>query len=162
MVDVSAVALHTLLTALVGPAHLVRELQATRGQLIGDDNPINVLINEYNHALAAHGGATDVNDARTQSDAPRLQTLLDAADHHGNDAGDPDHTVGDLQELLRAAWKSMTPAQRDGLLASAEAKAVLEWGSAAPSRCSDCGNQADSVLLCPDGAEVCAACEHRH
>lgn len=45
---VSKEALYKVLTALNGPAHYVRELQVTRGPLIGDDNPINILVKEYN------------------------------------------------------------------------------------------------------------------
>ena len=45
-VDVEA--LGKVLEALNGPGHLIRELQATRGPLVGDDNPINILTDEYN------------------------------------------------------------------------------------------------------------------
>jgi hypothetical protein len=43
---------------------------------------------------------------------PDLDDLFGAADAHAAEAGDPDHAVGDLQEILRAAWRVMTPAQR--------------------------------------------------
>ena len=48
-VTVSKKALEQLLCAVNGPAHYVRELQATRN-LPGADttNPINILINEFN------------------------------------------------------------------------------------------------------------------
>ena len=42
-------ALRRVLEALVGPPHLIRELQVTRGPLVGDDNPINILIENYNN-----------------------------------------------------------------------------------------------------------------
>lgn len=48
-IEVSANALYSVLNALNGPAHLIRELQATLS--LGDldaDNPINVLTNQYN------------------------------------------------------------------------------------------------------------------
>lgn len=46
-VTVNAKALRDLLAAIIGPGHLIRELQTTRGQ---QDNPINLLIAEYNAA----------------------------------------------------------------------------------------------------------------
>lgn len=46
------------------------------------------------------------------SDRPALEVLFDAADAHAVAAGEPDHVVGDLQEILRAAWRIMTPRQR--------------------------------------------------
>lgn len=48
-ITVNMEALGRVLEALNGPWHLIRELQATRGPLVGDDNPINILINEYNN-----------------------------------------------------------------------------------------------------------------
>lgn len=53
-VTVSAEALRQVLMALNGPAHYIRELQVTRGPLVGDDNPINILVEEYNAAVKAH------------------------------------------------------------------------------------------------------------
>lgn len=50
-ITVSADALQAVLKALVGPGHLVRELQATRGPLTGELNPINILIDEFNAAV---------------------------------------------------------------------------------------------------------------
>jgi hypothetical protein len=47
-VSVSAKAIHELLTALNGPSHLVRELQALRNPPFGAENPINILIEEFN------------------------------------------------------------------------------------------------------------------
>lgn len=49
-ITVNAQALGELLGALVGPPHLMRELQVTRGPLVGKDNPINILVAEYNAA----------------------------------------------------------------------------------------------------------------
>lgn len=50
---VSADALKQLLAALNGPPHYICELQVTRGPLplIGNDNPINILIDNYNEQL---------------------------------------------------------------------------------------------------------------
>lgn len=48
MVSVDPGALYALLSALSGPPHRVRELQATRG-LPGDQmNPIDKLVEQYN------------------------------------------------------------------------------------------------------------------
>jgi hypothetical protein len=52
-VAVDAKALHAVLSALIGPAHLIRELQATREpEELFADNPINVLIKQYNAAVS--------------------------------------------------------------------------------------------------------------
>lgn len=45
---VSSKALFELLSALHGPAHLIAELQVLRKPPFGDDNPINILSQEYN------------------------------------------------------------------------------------------------------------------
>ena len=47
-VTVSADALRQLLEALNGPGYLIRELQYTRNIPIGEPNPIDVLVGEYN------------------------------------------------------------------------------------------------------------------
>ena len=52
-VTVNAKALKEVLEALNGPGHYIRELQATRS-LPGNDNPINILIEEYNSAIEAY------------------------------------------------------------------------------------------------------------
>jgi hypothetical protein len=46
-----------------------------------------------------------------------LEDYLTAARQHGADE-DPDHEVGDLQDLLRAAWSLMSPEQRSALMRS--------------------------------------------
>jgi hypothetical protein len=51
---VNADNLRRVLEALNGPSHLIRELQATRGPLVGDDNPINLLMEDYNKAATLH------------------------------------------------------------------------------------------------------------
>jgi hypothetical protein len=53
-VTVSAEALSDLLDALNGPSHHIRELQATRGPLVGDKNPINILVEEWNKNVEAY------------------------------------------------------------------------------------------------------------
>ena len=48
MMEVDMKALGEVLRALVGPGHLIRELQVTRGSQISDSNPIDLLIKQYN------------------------------------------------------------------------------------------------------------------
>ena len=49
-VTVNAEALRQVLQSLIGPSHLIRELQYTRG-IPGDENPIDMLIREYNEQV---------------------------------------------------------------------------------------------------------------
>lgn len=93
-----------------------------------------------------------------------LDALFSAADQHAEDTGEPDMTVGDLQALLRDAWRLMNRAQRSALLNTETARDLLALDERhdAGSRCSDCGGSAASLLHCPDGAEVCTHCEGRH
>ena len=55
-ITVSADALRTVLQALNGPGHYIRELQAIRN-LPGDASPIDTLIDEYNAAANTHNVA---------------------------------------------------------------------------------------------------------
>lgn len=49
IVAVDAVALRRVLEALVGPGHLIRELQATRSlHSLGHPNPIDTLLEQFN------------------------------------------------------------------------------------------------------------------
>lgn len=57
-----------------------------------------------------------------------LTHLLAAADNHGEDSGEPDHTIGDLQDLLRKAWALLNHGQRVALLESDEVESVLDCG----------------------------------
>lgn len=52
-VTVNANALRQVLQALIGPGHLIRELQITRN-LPGSENPIDTLVREYNSAVELH------------------------------------------------------------------------------------------------------------
>ena len=58
-----------------------------------------------------------------------LEKLFTAADNHGEDSGEPDHTVGDLQDALRCAWDIMTIAQKQELLASEEIDDIIMAGA---------------------------------
>ncbi len=53
-------------------------------------------------------------------DLPGLDVLFRAADAHASDAGDADHAVGDLRQIIRAAWQVLTPPQRRALFARPE------------------------------------------
>jgi hypothetical protein len=61
MVSVDAKALRTVLQALTGPAHHIREIQMTRSiaALTGDD-PIGVLIEDFNTAIDGVKGGGNV------------------------------------------------------------------------------------------------------
>jgi hypothetical protein len=75
---VSADALRTVLSALCGPGHLIRELQATRGidALTGSENPINQLVREANEQAAQARPATP---KAPKSDMPgRLRALSES------------------------------------------------------------------------------------
>lgn len=58
---------------------------------------------------------------------PRIQRVLNAARQHGEN-DEPGHEVGDLQDVLRAAWSLMTLEQRNQLMAAAETVDVLRAG----------------------------------
>jgi len=58
-----------------------------------------------------------------------LKKLFDAADAHGEDSGEPDHTVGDLQGLLRKAWSLMSKKQKLEFLASDEVEELVDMGA---------------------------------
>lgn len=54
-----------------------------------------------------------------------LDLILNAAQAHGENS-EPEHEVGDLQVVLRAAWRVMTPGQRVALLRDADVAEQLE------------------------------------
>lgn len=60
----------------------------------------------------------------TLADLRDVDTYTHAAFVHGEES-EGDHEVGDLQDLLRAAWALMTEEQRIDFLFTDEAKAVL-------------------------------------
>jgi hypothetical protein len=64
-----------------------------------------------------------------------IETIIERCRQHGQD-DEPDHEVGDLQDVLRAAWGVMTEAQKAELQATPEFVQVAEtWGeeASAPS-----------------------------
>jgi hypothetical protein len=60
-VSVSAKALNEVLTALTGSPHTVHELRITRG-LIGYNNPIDQLIDEFNTEIKKYLPSTPYSD----------------------------------------------------------------------------------------------------
>lgn len=57
-------------------------------------------------------------------DEPVIEMLLDIARQHGEDS-EPDHEVGDLQDLLRPMWKMLTSRQRQQFLRIPEVQQVV-------------------------------------
>lgn len=55
-----------------------------------------------------------------------LEILFKAADDHGEDTGEPDHSIGDLQGLLREAWSLLTADQKAQLLESESVQDLLD------------------------------------
>lgn len=52
--------------------------------------------------------------------------ILAAAKRHGEQS-EPDHEVGDLQVILRAMWRVLTPEQRDAFMDADECRELLLW-----------------------------------
>ena len=58
-----------------------------------------------------------------------ITTVFEAAARHGEES-EPDHEVGDLQDVLAAAWELMSSEQRLELMQSEVVVALLtEWGA---------------------------------
>ncbi len=75
----------------------------------------------FEHVMTAKD---DTSRPFTLSDVKDVDTYTHAAFVHGEES-EGDHEVGDLQDLLRAAWALMTDEQRIDFLFTDEAKAVL-------------------------------------
>jgi len=58
-----------------------------------------------------------------------LERLFKAADNHGEDSGEADHSVGDLQQLLTRACSFLSVSQVLAFLASDEVEALVEAGA---------------------------------
>jgi hypothetical protein len=63
----------------------------------------------------------------TMAEAPHAETYIAAADQHGADSDTPEHTIGDLEALFRAAHGLLTPEQRTAFASLPEVAEVLEW-----------------------------------
>jgi len=55
-----------------------------------------------------------------------VEVLIACAKEHG-ELSEPDHEVGDLQDILRVAWALMSDEQRVEALKHEDVRAVLEW-----------------------------------
>lgn len=64
--------------------------------------------------------------AKQMRDLPEIEALFAAADAHAAAAGDPDYAVGDLQQILRATWRIMTPRQRAAVFKAPELTNLAE------------------------------------
>lgn len=73
--------------------------------------------------LITHVAAVDTSGA--------IEHLIRAAQQHGEDS-EPDHEVGDLQDLLRSVWQLLTPGQRAAALRSQQVSDVLEGAMLEP------------------------------
>lgn len=60
-----------------------------------------------------------------------VETLIGHAKTHGEDS-EPDHEVGDLQDMLRAAWSLMTPEQHRQMLCHPDVSNVVESATFEP------------------------------
>ena len=69
-VTVNAAALKRVLIALNGPAHYIRELQATRNLPL---NPIEILTDDYNTAGAEYNKLLEQGKLKDNSDEPKSE-----------------------------------------------------------------------------------------
>lgn len=60
-----------------------------------------------------------------------VEVLIGHAETHGSD-DDPDHEVGDLQDMLRVAWGLMTPEQRRKMICHNDVSNVVEAATGDP------------------------------
>jgi len=84
-----------------------------------------------------------------------LDKLLTAADNHGED-DDPDHTVGDLQDLLRRAWDIMSVSQKRQLLNSSEVEDLAMLGARGEFEASDLVDELTTTLSRMEAAVLAA------
>jgi hypothetical protein len=57
---------------------------------------------------------------RKNEPIPEPKDLVEAAVLHAAEVGDFEYAIGDLQDILTAAWRIMTPSQRMEVLAQPE------------------------------------------
>jgi hypothetical protein len=74
-----------------------------------------------------------------------LDKLFESADNHGEDS-EPDHTVGDLQDLLTTTWAILTPDQKRTLLQSDAVETLLDMGARDEFTVDDLLEQLDEEL----------------
>lgn len=59
------------------------------------------------------------------SNPKSIERLLELAKAHGEDTCEPDHEVGDLQDIIRFAWSIMTDDQKKQVFESDAAVDLL-------------------------------------
>lgn len=89
-----------------------------------------------------------------------LDKLFAAADNHGEDTGDGDHAFGDLQDLLRAAWKIFTPAQQRLLLGTEEVANLVEAGARDEFTVEDLAAELDAPTALLNTVKVVVLCSN--
>ncbi len=80
----------------------------------------------WRKAWKAGEDPTEHRAARSAAEAAHVEDWIESAKAHGGE-GEPDHEVGDLQELIWSLWDEMTPAQRLAALAKHAGSHTL-WG----------------------------------
>jgi hypothetical protein len=61
----------------------------------------------------------------------KVETFIQAAKNHG-ESDDPDHEVGDLQDMLRAAFRLLLPGQVKAFARDPKVEIVLDAGESCP------------------------------
>lgn len=124
--DMTEVQVKTYLSreGLYVPGGVVLEVVAVP-DVTTDDNADFVLPGQFSELKARASQLVWENEHPMEA---IIEKLFVAADNHGEDAGDPDHAVGDLQGLLRRAWAVMTISQRLQLLKTSEVDELAELG----------------------------------
>lgn len=93
--------------------------------------------------------------AMPETTAPEigLETYFQAAINHANDSGEPDHEIGDLQDMLRAAFATLTDQQKALFFASDAAKNTIEagYGDTSPNGLDEIETYIDAA--CNHGAD---------
>lgn len=93
-VSVSAHALKEVLSALIGSAHTVHELMITRG-LVGYNNPIDKLIDEFNTAIQKHTPLNQSNKVEAEVGIGNITYTADTPDK-----SNPSQKTNDLDDEL--------------------------------------------------------------
>lgn len=69
-----------------------------------------------------------------------IEKLITCAENHGEDS-DPVHQVGDLEDMLRAAWQLMTPEQKRRFIQSDEVDNAVQCGARSEFEAGDLLNE---------------------
>lgn len=73
-----------------------------------------------------------------------LDKLFLAADQHAEDSAEPDHAVGDLQDLIRMLWSKLPLQEKLDVLHSDEVDAIIELGAREAFSATDLIEQAEA------------------